>query len=361
MKRILLMAHQLNLGGTERQLTEIAKSLDRTRFEPHVGCFHSEGIRAGELRAAGIPILRLPVTSFLSPTALSGGWQLRRYIRDKHIDLVHTFDVPLNVFGVPVARISRAPVVVSSQRAHRDLTPGLYRGLLRITDHLVDAVVVNCEFMRRHLIDDDHVPERLIHLCYNGIDLEIFRPEVKPRSTEIAIGVVCALRPEKGLSTLLEAFAHLRPKHAGVKLVLVGDGPLKSALQSQAAALGILDACTFAPTTARVADWLRSFDIFVLPSLSEALSNALMEAMACGCCVVASRVGGNPELTGENERGLLFNAGDSAQLAAALERLIASPELRAGLAAKAARFIHSGFSLAASARRMGAIYDGLIY
>ncbi|MDQ2899729.1 MAG: glycosyltransferase family 4 protein [Acidobacteriota bacterium] len=361
MKRVLLMAHQLNLGGTERQLTEIAKALDRARFEPHVGCFHSEGIRADELRAAGVPILRLPVTSFVSASAISCALRLRRYIRDHRIDLVHTFDVPLNVFGVPVARMSRAPVVVSSQRAHRDLTPGLYHGLLRITDRLVDAVVVNCEFMRRHLIDDDHVPERLIHLCYNGIDLEVFRPQAAPRQPEIVIGVVCALRPEKGLPTLLEAFARLHPKHAGLKLVLVGDGPSKPALQAQAAELEILDACTFAPTTNRVADWLRSFDIFVLPSKSEALSNALMEAMACGCCVVASRVGGNPELTGEDERGLLFDAGNSAQLAAALERLIAAPELRADLAAKATNFIHSGFSLAASAQRMGAIYDSLIY
>ncbi|MGI8988825.1 MAG: glycosyltransferase family 4 protein [Bryobacteraceae bacterium] len=361
MKRVLLMAHQLNLGGTERQLTEIAKALDRARFEPHVGCFHSEGIRADELRAAGVPILRLPVTSFLSASAISGAMQLRRYIRDRKIDLVHTFDVPLNVFGVPVARMSRAPVVVSSQRAHRDLTPGLYHRLLRITDRLVDAVVVNCEFMRRHLIDDDHVPERLIRLCYNGIDLEVFRPGIKPGRSEISIGVVCALRPEKGLDTLLKAFTLVYAKNSGLKLVLVGDGPSKSALQAQAARLGILDACTFAPTTSRVADWLRGFDIFVLPSLSEALSNALMEAMACGCCVVASRVGGNPELTGEDERGLLFNAGDSAQLAAALERLIASPELRADLAAKASGFIHSGFSLEASAQRMGAIYDGLLY
>ncbi len=172
-----------------------------------------------------------------------------------------------------------------------------------MTDRLVDGIVVNCEYMRQHLENDENVPAKLIHLCYNGIDTAVFRPEAQKRPVEVAdatvvIGVVCALRPEKGLSTLVEAFAAIAQQHPGVKLAIVGSGPCLPELQEQARAAQIADRCVFVPKTNEVARWLRAIDIFVLPSLTEALSNALMEAMACGCCAVASRVGGNPELLG---------------------------------------------------------------
>ena len=136
---VMLMVRELGPGGTERQITEIAKALDRSRFEVHVGCFH-EGIRARELREAGVPVVRFPVRSFLSPTACAGAWQLGRYLRRHRIRIVHTFDYPLNCFGVPVAKFFRTPVVLSSQRADRALNPPRYNRLLRMTDHMVDGI-----------------------------------------------------------------------------------------------------------------------------------------------------------------------------------------------------------------------------
>src|SRR3989442_460635 len=174
---VLLMARQLDVGGSERQLAEAVKTLDRSRFEFHVGCFYADGFRGDELRRAGVPIVTLPVRSFYAPATLGVAGQLGHYVRRNRIQLVHTFDVPATLFGVPAARLSRTPVVVSSQRAHRSLTPTFTQRLLRITDRMVDAVVVNCEAMRRHLIDDEHVPPNLIHLCANGVDTTIFRPE----------------------------------------------------------------------------------------------------------------------------------------------------------------------------------------
>ena len=88
-------------------MAEVAKALDREKFQAHAGCFHDEGMRADELRAAGIPILRLPVSSFGSHTALSGAWQLFQYIRRHGIRVVHSFDVPLNIFAAPVAWLAR--------------------------------------------------------------------------------------------------------------------------------------------------------------------------------------------------------------------------------------------------------------
>ena len=119
------MSRELGIGGTERQLVQTALTLDRSRFAPHVACFNAGGFRAAALRAAGIPIVELPVRSFMRWSAVAGAWRLARYLRAHHIQVVHAFDVPMDVFGVPVARFARTPVVISSQRAHRDLTPGI--------------------------------------------------------------------------------------------------------------------------------------------------------------------------------------------------------------------------------------------
>jgi len=135
---------------------------------------------------------------------------------------------------------------------------------------------------------------------------------------------------------------------------------MREALEVEAAALGIRDDCVFARFTDQVTDWLRAIDIFVLPSVSEALSNGLMEAMACGCAVIASKVGGNPELVRDGETGLLFEPGDAGGLAAALATLIQNEARRKKMAAAGTAFIQEHFSIHAAAQRMGEIYSQLI-
>lgn len=362
---LLLMVHRLDLGGSERQMAEVAKALDRRLFSPHVGCFHATGLRVEELKDAGIPILQLPVTSFASPSALRGAWQMARYIWKHGIQLVHSFDVPLNIFSVPVGRLAHRPIVLSSQRAHRGLTPGFYHKMLRITDNMVDGIVVNCQYMRQHLLEDEKVPDELIHLCYNGIDTSVFHPALQERPRELegagtVIGVVCALRPEKGLSTLVSAFASLAPAFPEARLAIVGSGPCHGSLVEQARSLGIEQQCVFIPKTNEVTRWLRAIDIFVLPSLSEALSNSLMEAMACGCCAVASRVGGNPELVAHQERGLLFERENASALATELAVLLSKPAYRQQLAQAGKQFIHQRFTREISIQRMQEIYTSFL-
>jgi glycosyltransferase involved in cell wall biosynthesis len=364
------MARELGQGGSERQLVEIAKALDRSRFAVHVGCFHPEGFRSAELSRHGIPILHLPVYSLQSRGAIRGALQLVRYLRRWRIRLVHAFDTPMNCFGVPVARLFGTPVVLSSQRASRRLSSRQEQFVLRITDHLVDAVIVNCEAMRHHMMDDEGVrPERL-RLCYNGLDTECFQPLARQRPPVLAgaslvIGVVCALRPEKGLPTLLQAFSKVvagppSALRSGLRLLVVGSGPMLQTLEALKIELGLQNRCHFEPSTSDVAGWLRAIDIFVLPSLSEALSNALMEAMACGCAVVASEVGGNPELVSDGTTGLLFHAGNTVELADRLERLIGDENLRTRFGAASAESVRQRFSLQASVRRMEEIYEELL-
>jgi L-malate glycosyltransferase len=353
---VLLLARELDLGGSERQMTEIAKTLNRSRFTPHVGCFRPQGMRGAELAAAGVPVVHFPVDSFVSPGALSEAWNLRSYIRRHGIRLVHTFDYPLTLFAVPAARWLTNVAVVSSQRSHRELIPRRYRTLIRMTDRMADAIVVNCEFVQRHLQLDEGVSAERIRLCYNGVDLEEFQTR-KTGGDSLAIGVVCALRPEKDVGTLIEAFARVR--RSDLKLLIVGSGSMLGELRSQAEARGIDGHCTFVPATANVAEWLRAIDIFVLPSRSEAFSNSLLEAMACGCCPVASRVGGNLELIRHGANGMLFEAGDVDQLCHVLEPLTEHRGMRQRLAAKA-RCTAERFSIGAAAGRMEEIYTELI-
>jgi len=358
---VLLMARELGLGGTERQLAETALCLDRRRFEPHVGCFSAGGVRERELRQAGIPVVEFPVRSLISSSALSGAVHMGRYLADRGIRLVHAFDVPADLFCVPLARLFRTPVVLSSQRAHRALTPGARRHLLRLTDRMVDGIVVNCQSVARELASQDGVPQPLLHLVYNGINTGIFCPqgaaaELPWPDAASVIGVVCALRPEKGLHLLLEAFAQVRAGRPGARLLIVGSGPMLLELEGRAASLNLGGSCRFQSAGRNVAEWLRVMDIFVLPSLSEALSNSLMEAMACGCCAIASDTGGNPELVRDGETGLLFPAGDAVSLAASLRRLLDDAEERRRLGENAARLMRDRFSRETAAQAMGAIY-----
>ena len=370
------MARELGLGGTERQLAETALALDRTRFAPHVGCFRPGGFREAELRYAGVPVLELGVRSLVSPSALTAARRLGRYLASHNIRLVHTFDVPLDLFGVPVARLFRSPVVLSSQRAHRALTPGATRHLLRLTDRIADGIVVNCRSVARELVSQDGVPHSQIHLAYNGIDTDVFCPEGAVAEapwldatlsatgsatvSATVIGVVCALRPEKGLPILLEAFARVRSRHPEARLLVVGSGPMLAELEARARALELAADCRFQSATQNVAEWLRVMDIFVLPSLSEALSNSLMEAMACGCCAIASDTGGNPELVRDGETGLLFPTGDITSLAARLDGMLANRDTRRCLASHGAQFMREHFSREAAARRMGEIYTSYL-
>jgi glycosyltransferase involved in cell wall biosynthesis len=232
---------------------------------------------------------------------------------------------------------------------------------MRFSDRLVDGIVVNCRALERHLIDDEGVPATLIRLCYNGIDTQAFERRTLPQPACLAgdspvVGIVCALRPEKDLPTLVKAFALARLQHPRMRLVVVGSGAMLEPLERLIGELGQQDHCVFVPSTTEVPKWLGAIDIFVLPSVSEALSNSLMEAMACGCAAVASNVGGNGELIEHGERGLLFRAGDAEDLARCLNTLAADESLRLRFAEAGRRFINEDFGVARSVRRMTEIY-----
>lgn len=361
---VLLMVRELDQGGVERDVTKIAMYLDRGRFVPHVAAYYAHGLRYEELRSAGIPILDLPMRKLASVETIRLALRLKRYIAAHGIKIVHSYDAS-GIFGLAVAQMVGVPVVIGSQLSYRDILDPKTQKLLRLADRYSDAIFANCEAIRRYLVEDEHLAADKVQLCYNGVITTEFFPaeEAKPielQSADLVIGTVCALRQEKGLPLLQEAFAKLNSPGRKLQLVMVGSGVELLRLQENAARLGIAAASVFMPAQRNVAHWMRAMDIFVLPSLSESFSNSLLEAMACGCCVVGSRVGGTPELIGQNSRGLLFEAGNSQDLASQLTKLIGDEGLRAEFGRRAARHAREHLSIEIAANRTADIYDRLL-
>lgn len=332
-RRVLFMVQEFTQGGSERQCALAALGLHQRGWEVHAAALRPGGMRAAELAAAGLPLPVFPLSSFASTDFWRSGLAFHRYLRQHSIGIVHPFDVPSNSFAVPWARLAGVPLVLASQRAHRELTPASLRTLEKFSDRLAHRIVVNCHSVERELVANYSIPPRKIHLVYNGIDTKLFHPH-GPRaalpfpSGAIVIGVICALRAEKDLHTLLHAFAQIAPDFPRAHLLLVGEGAERPSLEAAC----LPHRTYFAGTQSDVAPWYRAIDIFVLPSRSEALSNSLLEAQACGCSVIASHTGGNPEITSR-----LYPPGDATALAALLRQML-SASIPAPVAALASQF-----------------------
>jgi glycosyltransferase involved in cell wall biosynthesis len=356
---VLLLVHSLGHGGTERQVAVLARHLDRERFEVHVASV-LEGFRAEELRSEGIALLPIPIRSFFDP----GPWKLSGfladYIREHRIRLLHVFDPGLSMVATMAAKRCSGVRLLSSQRCYMDLVPVKYRYPLLASHWLSDGVVANSDALKEHLRRTYLYPGRRIDVCHNGVDTDAFSPNGRARLPQLSgsglvIGSVCVMRREKNLPQLIQAFAQVR-KRSEAKLLLMGSGPEEASLRSLVAELNLTGDCCFLPSSPDVRGALRSIDIFVSPSLSEGLPNAVMEAMACGCAVVSSNVGGCPELIDHGIHGLLAKPADLEDMIRQLETLVQDRALCAQVGSAGAARMQRDFSIPASTRRMQSIY-----
>jgi len=357
--RILMLGDSLALGGTEGQFVEIVRGLDRSRWDVDVSCLRAEGPLRAKLDAAGVRAWSCGCGSFRSPRVLLAAWGLARQLRAHRVRLVHAFDFYSNILGVLAARAARVPVVIASQRDLGDLRPAFQQRLHRWVLARADHVLVNSEAVAARVRASRPRETQRIVMIPNGVDVARFRPgSTEQRSSPpVIVGTLANLRPEKGILDFVRAAALVREQCPEARFVVWGDGPLRADVERLAEGLGLRGAFELRGRTTEPEVALREVDVFVLASVSEACSNVLLEAMATGPAVVATRVGGNPYLVDDEVTGLLAPPGDPAGLAKAIVRLIEERSLAARLSARALARVRAEFSIDQMLGRVQAFYE----
>ncbi|MCB1748973.1 MAG: TIGR03088 family PEP-CTERM/XrtA system glycosyltransferase [Gammaproteobacteria bacterium] len=236
---------------------------------------------------------------------------------------------------------------------------------------LIDLFVPLSRQIEAYLHEQIGVPARRLRRICNGVDVARFQPreaaagdarlDGRARAGDVVVGTVGRLQPVKDQVTLVRAFAAVTRARPALRerlhLVLLGEGPSRTDIEQAVAAEGIADRTWLAGARDDVPRLMREFDVFVLPSLAEGISNTILEALASGLPVIATAVGGNPELVAEGDNGALVPPGDVAALAAALEPLVSDDALRRARAARARATALAEFSLETMVGNYLAMYD----
>ncbi|MEZ5286656.1 MAG: glycosyltransferase [Vicinamibacterales bacterium] len=330
---VVLMLTSFDVGGTERQTVELVRRLDPHRFHVHVACFHARG----PLRDAvppSVPVEAFPVKGFRRGASIGQWMRFVRWCRAIGARVVHTCDLYANVFGLPGAAFAGVPVRIGSRREviTGDKTALQLAGQ-RYAYRTAHMVVANSTAAADQLAREG-VAAGKVRLIRNGVDVEAF--ETAGHRARARIAMVANLRAEKGHDVLIDAAPQILGACPEATFVLAGSGPMAEALARRAADRGVRDRVEFVGHCDDVPALLSSCDLFVLPSRSEALPNAVIEAMAAGLPVAASDVGGIPELITHNETGVLVPPGDAAALARSVIDLLERPAF-AGALGRAAR------------------------
>lgn len=356
--RVCFVIDRLSRAGTETQLLALIRSFDRSRVEPHLCLLDGTDELSRTLSPGDCPVLRLGVRTLAGPAAVAQGLWLANYLRRHRIDVVQTYFLDSTYFGVPVAKLGgvRRVVRVRNNLGYW-LTPA-HRWLGRLYGRLVDRTLTNSDQGRDALLQSDHLRPNTVDVLENGVDVDRFAGFPPPDTSRpvVRIGAVANLRPVKGLDVLVAAATRMRPT---VRFEVAGDGPQRPELERLIAGAGLGERFRLLGAVADVPAFLATLDIAVLPSRSEGMSNALLESMAAGRAIVATRVGANPRLLGDGEFGLLVEPEDPAALASAIERLLDDPILAARLGAAARKRAVAEFSRDTMRRRFEAYYHRL--
>lgn len=356
--RVCFMIDELTTAGTETQLVALIRHLDRAHVEPYLCLLRGEDERSRALEPGGCTVLRLGVRSFGHPSTLLAAWRLARFLRREQIDVFQVYFPESTYFGVPAAWLAGVPRILRTRNNLGYWMTPWHRRLGRLCDALSDGLVANCDACRDAVVADEGLsPERVVVL-ENGVDLGRF-PNAHSQPRTRRVGVTANLRPVKGLDLFVHAAAEVAAAHPGATFHVAGEGPLRPELERLANDLGLGGRLFLPGSVADVPGFLAGLDVAVLPSLSEGMSNALLEYMAAGRAVVATAVGGNVRLIEDGVNGLLVPPGEPMRLAAAISRLLSDPALAARLGAAARRRAEERYSRAAMVRRFEAFYLNL--
>jgi L-malate glycosyltransferase len=356
---VFLMSNSFETGGSERQFAALTRSLDEKLFRLHIGCISKRGDFPDGLD----DVAEFPLGGNLyGMRSLRTRVRLARYLRLMRISVAHAFDFYTNLTLIPAARIAGVPVLIGSQRQLGDLlTPAKSRAQLTVLGWC-DRVVCNSRAAADRLISQG-IPEPRIVVIRNGFPPSTFAPTapaLPQRPGLLRVGMIARMNTlSKNHRMFLRAAACLRSKFSELEFVLVGDGPLRPDFEREAVDLGIRKHVHFLGDRRDIPAVLASIDISVLPSDSESLSNVIIESMAAGVPVVASRVGGNPELIAQS-RGILVTPGDERSLVAEIERLLRDSSMRAELGRNAKKFAQEHFTIAEMRQRHEDLYTNLL-
>lgn len=305
-------------------MVELVRRLDRREFDVHLACFHRRGALEARAVECAASVAEFPITGFAHPSTLRQMAAFARWCRRIGARIVHTCELYANIFGLPAAALAGVEVRVGNRRELR--TPDKSRAQLAaqgLAYRSAHRVVANSTAAAAQLREEGLSDDR-IQVIPNGVDCDAFAAPERTRPLR-SIVTVANLRPEKGHDTLIDAAPAIVARHPEVEFQVIGDGPLRAALVRQVNLRGLRSKFTFVGERPDVAARLAAADLFVLPSRSEACPNGVLEAMASSLPVVASRVGGVPELIEPDVNGVLVDADAPGQLAAAVIGLIERP------------------------------------
>jgi len=361
-RTIAFFPPRLVTGGTQRHLLEVLKFLDRRRFLPLVISAKRGGELGRAIVDAGVELVQLDLGErLLSADFIRCVRATAAIFRARAVDVVQCFQWRPALIGMAAARLAGRGRIIAGRRS----TP-VEHGARAILEDLVvrfaDRVVVNAEALRPRGAAGTRT-----EVIPSGVDTERFRPRPEIRAQardrlglaidDAVIGTVGRLEVRKGTAMLLEAAALLAKKGLSeLRVVVVGDGPLRDELPALAARLGIADRVRLLGDRSDIPEILAALDVFVLPSRSEGMSNALLEAMATALPVVATAVGGNPEVVSAEMTGVLVPPDDVNTMAEAMQRLVESPTLATQLGVAARRRVEECYGARAMVRRLEAVY-----
>lgn len=367
--RILHVVDSLGKGGLENGLVNLISRLDRQRFEHVVCAMRRLGPNAERLEAAGARVVCLAGqtgTRFQIRTLI-------RTIREVSPDLVHSRNWAA-IEAVLAGKWAGARGVIHGEHGLEADTaktePWRRNCFRRLAFEAADRVLSVSNQLRDLHARRTGFPARRITVIHNGVDSERFRPEPSLRARvraelgiaedQYCIGCVGNLTPVKDYGTALRAIGALDKACKDWRLLVIGEGAERGQLEEFVQGHPEWkDRVSFMGLSHRVPELLAAMDVYVLSSVIEGISNSLLEAMASGLPVVATAVGGNPEVVVDGESGLLFPAGDFNGLAAHLLSLRQQPELRARLSRQARRRVREEFSIDSMVRSYQEVYEGL--
>jgi glycosyltransferase involved in cell wall biosynthesis len=363
--RTLFVIDELDIGGTEQQILETVRRIDRDRFEPYVCCFR-HGAKAREIEALGVPVLHEPKRLKADPGLVL---RLSAMMKRERFDIVQTYLWTANTWARIAARMAGVRWVLASER-NVDIWEETYKRVIgRYLARSTDRIIANSEAVRQYLLGRGGLAADKVVTIYNGVNFDRFRSRcdasVRRRELGIADDVVLAgclarVEPAKDHGTLLQAMALISSRVPQLHLVLIGGGSEEDRMKRMAHELGIGPRVHFVGFRTDAAEWLQSVDLSVLSSVKEGLSNTVLESMAAGKPVVATDVGGNAEVIVDGETGFLVPSRSPTELGNAIARVASSAETMAAYGLAGRRRADDLFAVDAMVKHTERLYLELV-